>query len=470
MTVTKTIELEAPVTRVWAFLTDPEKLGSWLMASDFRPYKGSQFRFTAEPSGAWDGIIHCEVREVREFERLSYTWNANDIGVETIVTFQLEPVRAGTLLTLTHSELENAAGGALGRHSAGWTNALEGLRNVTDGEPEDYDWSVIELSFFVEAPKADVFNLWSTGNGMNRFWADQVSVQDEHGAEKPGDTVYANGDKITLQFPTGTDSHLEILNLQQHEFILFSFGDDYGWIRVTLSEVDGRTRIDLKHFGLADDDESKWLINANARGWWVSNLMNIKLCLLHDRDLRVRSPSVSGALAPSYSPDGTIQSHDWTSFDIWLQIEAPPEEVICAWQTPAGLEQFFIESVTVKDATGNTRQPGDSIQCGDQYAWRWIHNHTGTGNFTAASEDSVSFTFGKTYQVTVSTKKSGEGCLLHLHQSGMQGSQEENVVGSLNCRTCWIYFLLTQKCLLEFGVDLRDKDPKTADAISVNYR
>jgi hypothetical protein len=49
----------------------------------------------------------------------------------------------------------------------------------------------------------------------------------------------------------------------------------------------------------------------------------------------------------------------------------------------------------------------------------------------------------------------------------MRDDPEDRVQGSLNCRSCWIYFLTALKGQMERGIDLRDRRPETADSISV---
>ena len=36
--------------------------------------KGKRFTYQTTPAGAWDGVIHCEVLEVKPNERLVYSW------------------------------------------------------------------------------------------------------------------------------------------------------------------------------------------------------------------------------------------------------------------------------------------------------------------------------------------------------------------------------------------------------------
>ena len=101
----------APET-IWKVLTSGELIVRWLHmpSTGFEPVKGKHFTLQTRPAGAWDGIIHCEVLEVRPNERLAYAWTGGHEGnvgygsrLETVVTFTLSRVENGTRLRLVHS-------------------------------------------------------------------------------------------------------------------------------------------------------------------------------------------------------------------------------------------------------------------------------------------------------------------------------------------------------------------------------
>lgn len=101
-----------PVERVWRALTEPETLARWLMANDFAPEVGREFRFHSTPQRGWDGTVHGTVTEVDPMRRLAYTWlgGANASGEPTTVTWTLEPTSVGTRLRLEHSGFRGLQG------------------------------------------------------------------------------------------------------------------------------------------------------------------------------------------------------------------------------------------------------------------------------------------------------------------------------------------------------------------------
>ena len=90
-----------PPEKVWRALTDAQAMSEWLMPNDFEPRVGHRFTFRTDPAPGFDGIVHCEVRELTPHERLSFTWVGGP--VDTLLTFTLEKVGEGTRLRMTQT-------------------------------------------------------------------------------------------------------------------------------------------------------------------------------------------------------------------------------------------------------------------------------------------------------------------------------------------------------------------------------
>lgn len=119
---------------VWEYLTKPELIEQWLMKTDFQPIAGHKFRFTfnAKPGTTYEGVVHCEVLEVKPFTKLSYSWQGGTQDksrtFDSKVIWTLVPKNNGTELQLQHNGftlLEDVLA-----HISGWTSLgkkLEGL-------------------------------------------------------------------------------------------------------------------------------------------------------------------------------------------------------------------------------------------------------------------------------------------------------------------------------------------------------
>lgn len=146
---TRSFEVEAeyphPVEKVWRALTDPERMGLWVMnfdndpgemRTDFRPVVGASYRMDARTGRGWRGYVVGNVLEVVPNERLVYTWahspyqDANPARVE----FTLDPTGKGARLRMVQSGFPGAKGWfVLQGAKLGWKKMLgSGLRAVLD--------------------------------------------------------------------------------------------------------------------------------------------------------------------------------------------------------------------------------------------------------------------------------------------------------------------------------------------------
>lgn len=116
--------LPGPIERVWAYLTDGDLRRQWLAAGAMNPAPGASFELvwrndelsasaSERPAGfAEESRATCEVTEADPPRRLGFRWP----GVGE-VTFELEPLGAQVLLTLTHRQLPKTLSAMVG---AGW--------------------------------------------------------------------------------------------------------------------------------------------------------------------------------------------------------------------------------------------------------------------------------------------------------------------------------------------------------------
>jgi uncharacterized protein YndB with AHSA1/START domain len=147
--VTREIRLQQdypfPPERVWRALTDSQALSEWLMRNDFVAKVGHKFRFDARPQRGWRGYVDCEVLEVDEPRRLSYSWQGDDKHPPTIVSWTLESIPGGTRLHLRHGEF-HGFGGLIDKFimGSGWNKKMRKilpalLARMAGGGPQAAD-------------------------------------------------------------------------------------------------------------------------------------------------------------------------------------------------------------------------------------------------------------------------------------------------------------------------------------------
>ena len=99
--------INAPVARVWKALTDINDLKQWLpFFPDFKPEVGFAvtFKLGRDPEHRYTHL--CEVLEVEDGKRLTYSWHYEDYTGYSKVTFDLIGEGDKTQLKLTHTITE----------------------------------------------------------------------------------------------------------------------------------------------------------------------------------------------------------------------------------------------------------------------------------------------------------------------------------------------------------------------------
>jgi len=138
--IEKSIELAAPVSRVWRALTDYREFGEWFrveLEGPFVPGQVSRGRITYP---GYEHVIMQVTVQKMEHERLfSYTWHpyAIDPKVDysheppTLVEFKLEKIPSGTRLTVTESGFDkipaNRRAEAFRKNESGWAAQLQNI-------------------------------------------------------------------------------------------------------------------------------------------------------------------------------------------------------------------------------------------------------------------------------------------------------------------------------------------------------
>lgn len=139
--IEKTIELDAPVSRVWRAITDHEEFGEWFRVNLEAPFLPGQ---TARGHITWPGYEHlvweAVVQAIEPEHYFSFTWHpyATDPAVDysteepTLVEFRLEPSGAGTLLRLTESGFDKIPASrrneAFLRNEGGWAQQMKNIQ------------------------------------------------------------------------------------------------------------------------------------------------------------------------------------------------------------------------------------------------------------------------------------------------------------------------------------------------------
>jgi uncharacterized protein YndB with AHSA1/START domain len=145
--IEKTIDIDAPVDRVWRAITDHEAFGQWFGVKLEQPFTAGGDSSGHITYPGYEHIRWTATVQKMEPERLfSFTWHpyAIDPNIDyakeppTLVEFTLEPKGGGTLLTLTESGFDaipkERQFEAFRMNERGWTEQVKNIARYL-GEP-----------------------------------------------------------------------------------------------------------------------------------------------------------------------------------------------------------------------------------------------------------------------------------------------------------------------------------------------
>ncbi|GHM99279.1 ATPase [Cytophagales bacterium WSM2-2] len=130
------IEINAPVSKVWKALTDPEQIKKYLFGTNtITDWKvGSEIKFT----GVWEGksyedkgtILALEPEKLLKYNYWS-NWSGEDVlENRQIISYQLKGEKGKTVFTLVQ---ENCPDEAARDHSANnWNSVLQSMKQLLE--------------------------------------------------------------------------------------------------------------------------------------------------------------------------------------------------------------------------------------------------------------------------------------------------------------------------------------------------
>ena len=150
--IEKSIELRAPISRVWRALTDHREFGEWFRVKLDGPFvpgqvSRGQITYPGYEHLKWEAVV-----QKMEPERLfSFTWpqpkslETQDSRLDysnepsTLVEFRLEKSANGTLLTIAELGFDQLPDDrrieAFRRNEGGWTEQIKNIENYVAQKP-----------------------------------------------------------------------------------------------------------------------------------------------------------------------------------------------------------------------------------------------------------------------------------------------------------------------------------------------
>lgn len=180
---------DAPAEMVWRALTENDLIKQWYFPlAEFKAEKGFRFQFTGGPSKEKQYVHLCEITEVINGQRLSYTWAYEGYDGVSLLSFELFPEGDKTRLKLTHSGISSfpADNPDFAQHNfeKGWDHiintALKGFLEKTPdlkkaGHPTSITKDLANRKLIItrefDAAPGRVWAAWTEAHLIDQWWA-----------------------------------------------------------------------------------------------------------------------------------------------------------------------------------------------------------------------------------------------------------------------------------------------------------
>ncbi len=308
--IEKKISIRAPRKAVWRYFSDANLLAAWLMRNNFSGVIGQEFQFFAQSSTDWNGQLNCKLLEYDPPNRIAFTWDANNIAVETIVTIELSDLGEQTGVRLIHANFENAKGDVdrlLESHDAGWLDHLKVLKRQAEEESgvastlkTELDWSSFQLHIAIRAEPDEVIKYWATINGMENFFVEMMRITGPDGRERKGKDSARAGDDYVWRWHNGRRLSGKYLSTNSDHEVRFTFGE--ATVAVNAIAYQGGCLLRLRQFDIPDTEEAHMHIHNNCRAAWVYFLTILKVLLEHGIDGRDKTRETGASFATHFDP------------------------------------------------------------------------------------------------------------------------------------------------------------------------
>ena len=146
--IEKSIELKAPISRVWRALTDHREFGEWFRVKIDGPFKPGQVSTGQVTYPGYEYLKWEAVVQKMEPEKLfSFTWHPAAVDARkdyskepsTLVEFKLEKIPTGTRLVVTESGFDKIPSErrleAFRMNEGGWTEQMKNIQNYVANKP-----------------------------------------------------------------------------------------------------------------------------------------------------------------------------------------------------------------------------------------------------------------------------------------------------------------------------------------------
>jgi uncharacterized protein YndB with AHSA1/START domain len=165
------------------------------------------------------------------------------------------------------------------------------------------DWTQFELGVYVKGRPDEIFNLWSTGEGLVKWFlknaefapSDGPPAKSEKTKPPPFPTALARAESEPCRtndrylwewyYDGGTSGGGWILDVRPPSRLRFTFGQQME-VEISIRKQGACCVVELRQFGIPDTPRGRWEMHMGCRVAWTFFLTNLKSVAERGIDLR----------------------------------------------------------------------------------------------------------------------------------------------------------------------------------------
>lgn len=150
----------------------------------------------------------------------------------------------------------------------------------------NFDWTSFTKTIAIKAQLKDIYNAWTKAGELEKWFLKKVIFTDDTGILIDPEVNVTAGCAYSWFWYLYEDSMPGLIKQANgKDFLQFSFEGDC-LVDVNLTEKSGYTIVQLRHYNIPTDDQSKQYIRLGCASGWAFYLVNLKSVYEGGLDLR----------------------------------------------------------------------------------------------------------------------------------------------------------------------------------------
>lgn len=166
-------------------------------------------------------------------------------------------------------------------------------------DPESYDWSKFELTYYYNASLSRVFRTWTESRGLESFFIARC-VYSKNSNLRGDDELPQAGDNYNWEFCQGFSVDGTVITLTPEKQFSFSFGQMQ--VDIYFRAFNNQTEVHLIQSKIPDTADGKVFGHLNCRSCWIFFMTNLTSTLDCGKDLRDNNPELVSSMEVGFIP------------------------------------------------------------------------------------------------------------------------------------------------------------------------